>query len=72
MGAATQVTLFELTVDGSGSAVAGCFREALDVEGGGRMAGSNIVVVNGDGTACLIFGDGFEDGTTAAWSDTVP
>ena len=71
-GATAVVTLTELTVDGSHPAVAGCFGEAVDVGGGARMVGSNIVVVNGDGEACLIFGDGFEDGTTHGWSNTTP
>jgi hypothetical protein len=71
-GATAVVTLTELTVDGSHPAVAGCFVEAVDVENDGRMVGSNIVVVNGDGDACLLFGDGFEDGTTGAWSGTTP
>jgi len=71
-GAAAVVNLSDLTVDGSDPAVAGCFPEAVDVEGGAQMSGSNIVVINGDGDACLLFGDGFEDGTTDAWSGTTP
>jgi len=71
-GATAVVTLAELTVDGSHPAVAGCFVEAVDVGGGARMLGSNIVVVNSDGDACLLFGDGFENGTTSAWDNTVP
>ena len=31
-----------------------------------------FVVINAGGNACPLFGDGFEDGTTAAWSKTVP
>ena len=71
-GATSVVSLADLTVDGSDPAVAGCFPEAVDVEGGAQMSGSNIVVINGDGDACLLFGDGFEDGTTGAWSGTTP
>ncbi len=71
-GAASVVSLGELTVDGSHPAVAGCFFEAVAVEGGGRMVGSNIGVVNGDGYACTLFGDGFEDGTTDAWASVLP
>jgi hypothetical protein len=71
-GATSVVTLCDLTVNGSDPAVAGCFVEAIDVEGGARMVGSNIVVVNGDGDACLLFKDGFEDGTTGAWANTTP
>ena len=71
-GATSVVSLGELTVDGSHPAVAGCFVDAVAVEGGARMVGSNIVVVNGDGYACTLFGDGFEDGTTDAWASVVP
>ncbi len=71
-GAAAVVSLSDLTVDGSDPAVAGCFPEAVDVEDGAQMLGANIVVINGDGDACLLFGDGFEDGTTGAWSNTTP
>ena len=71
-GAAAVVSLGDLTVDGSDPAVAGCFAEAVDVEDGAQMLGTNIVVINGDGDACLLFGDGFEDQTTGAWSSTVP
>lgn len=71
-GASTVVTLAELTVDGSDPAVAGCFVEAVAVEEGAQMSGSNIVVLNGDGYACTLFGDGFEDGTTDAWANTAP
>ena len=71
-GETTAVTLSGFTADASTPASAGCFLEAIDVEGGARMIGSNIVAVNGDGTACLLFGDGFEDGTTNAWAVTVP
>ena len=71
-GPSTVATLSELTVDGSLPAVAGCFVEAVDVGGGARMLGSNIVVVNGDGDACLLFGDGFESGNTSAWDNVNP
>ena len=71
-GAATVVSLADLTIDGSDPTVAGCFVEAVDVSGGAQMLGSNVVVVNSDGIACLLFGDGFEDGTTGAWSATSP
>jgi hypothetical protein len=71
-GASAVVSLTELSIDGSHAAVAGCFVEAVDVGGGARMVGGNIVVVNGDGDACVLFEDGFEDGTTDAWFVTVP
>lgn len=66
-GTSAVLTLSELKVDGSDPAVAGCLVEAVGVAGGARMIGRNIVVINSDGAACTIFGDGFEDGTTDAW-----
>ena len=72
VGSSTVFSLADLQVDGSHSSVAGCFVEALDVTGGARMSGSGIVVVNGDGTACVVFRDGFESGDTAAWSTASP
>ena len=71
-GGSVVVALTELTVDGSHPAVAGCLAEAVNVVAGARMVGSNVVVINGDGDACVLFEDGFEDGTTDAWFVTVP
>lgn len=71
-GASTIVAVADLTIDGSDEAVAGCFSEALAVEDSAQMSGNNLVVINGDGTACVLFEDGFEDGTTGAWSNTSP
>lgn len=71
-GAATDLALNNLTIDASAPSAAGCFREALDVTGGAGVTSNALVVVNGDGDACLIFGDGFESGTTTAWSGTNP
>lgn len=71
-GAATVVTLANLTVDGSDPAVAGCLFVAVDAGDGARMLGMNLIVFNSVGMACLIFGDGFEDGTTNVWGATVP
>ncbi len=45
---------------------------AAGAAGGARMIGTNFVVVNSEGTACLIFGDGFESGDTGAWGNMVP
>jgi len=69
-GAATEVELRDLTIDTS--ATAACFPEALLSRGGARLGANNLAVVNDDGDACLIFGDGFEAGNTSAWSVTVP
>ena len=71
-GAATVIVLSEMTIDAAASSVAGCFPEALDVSGGAQLTSNALVVINGGGDACLIFGDGFEDGTTDAWANTIP
>lgn len=71
-GSLTSVIINELTVDGSDPLVAGCFQEAVTVEDGAQMSGINVVVINSDGAACLLFEDGFEDGTTGAWSNAAP
>lgn len=71
-GAATAIVLSEMTIDASAPSVAGCFREALDVSGGAQLTSNGLVAVNGDGDACLLFGDGFETGDTGAWGATTP
>lgn len=66
-GAATDVILGDLTVDGEG-----CFPVALDIRDGAQItSGHDVVVANTDGGECPIFSDGFERGSTAAWSSTV-
>ena len=71
-GPATTVSLNDLTIDASAPSAAGCFTEALDVTGGAGVTSNALVVVNADGDACLIFGDGFETGNTTGWSGTSP
>ena len=71
-GASTQVTLRDLAVDGSAPSVAGCFKEALVAEGGAQLSANDVVVVNSDGEACLLFRDGFESGNTSAWASVTP
>lgn len=71
-GAPTQVTLRDLTVDGSAPSVAGCFIEALVAEGGALLRANAVIVVNGDGEACLLFRDGFETGDTSVWGSVTP
>ena len=71
-GPATVVSLNALAVDAADSAVAGCWPEGVVAVEGARVEGANIVVTNATGIACLIFGDGFESGTTGGWSVTVP
>jgi hypothetical protein len=67
-GAATEVTLQDLQVDAGG-----CFSVALDVGGGAQVTSQqDVVIVNAAGGECPIFTDGFEVGTTAAWSSIVP
>jgi hypothetical protein len=71
-GAGVELILGSLKVDASAPSVAGCFPEAVDVSGGTEVTGNDLVAINGDGSACLIFGDGFEIGNTGAWATTVP
>ncbi len=71
-GGSTAVSLEDLTVDGSVSGVAGTFTEALLVEGGAELSGTNIVVLNAVIDQQPVFADGFESGDTTAWSATAP
>jgi len=67
-GASTVVAFDELTIDAGAPTAAGCFTLALDVSGGAAVTGNNLVVVNADGNACVLFADGFESGDTSAWN----
>lgn len=71
-GASIVVAARDLTIDGSAPSVAGCFREALVTDGGAQLSANDVVVINGDGDACLLFRDGFESGNTGAWSSATP
>ena len=71
-GSATVVVLENLTVDGTASGVAGTFAEALLVEDGAELSGSNIVVLNAAIDQQPVFADGFESGDTTAWSTASP
>jgi len=71
-GAGVELTLNDLKVDASAPSAAGCFPVAVEVSGGASLTSSNLVAVNADGDACLIFRDGFETGNTGAWSGTTP
>jgi hypothetical protein len=62
------VALDALAVDTSAPAQAGRYQEALLTEGGARVSGSDLVVIH----RALLFGDGFETGTTGAWSGVAP
>jgi pectin methylesterase-like acyl-CoA thioesterase len=71
-GAGVELTLDELKVDAGASSVAGCFPIAVEIDGGAALTSNNLIAVNADGDACLIFRDGFETGGTGAWSGTSP
>ena len=71
-GGSPVVTMTDIGVDASNSVVAGCYRDAVLSRDGARLVGNNLVVVNATGVACLLFGNGFENGNTAAWSATTP
>jgi hypothetical protein len=58
----------DLTVDTSGPDQRGRFQSAMWAHGGGRVTGSDLVVIH----APLLFGDGFETGGTSAWSSVQP
>jgi hypothetical protein len=62
------VALEDLKVDTSGPVQRGRFNDALWVHSGGRVTGTNLLVVHSP----LLFGDGFESGNTSAWSNTLP
>lgn len=57
-----------LRVDTEPEGLRGRFAEAFLVTGGGRVVGLDVTVVH----RALLFGDGFEIGTTAAWSGVAP
>ena len=68
-GASTTVSLHALKVDASALPVRGCFENALDVTGGGRVtAADDVLVVNTNVEDCPVFADGFEIGTTSRWT----
>lgn len=74
-GATADVTLAALTIDGTASGVAGCWREVLSVSGGAEVVtGSDVVVLQttAGGAACRLFADGFESGGVLAWSAHAP
>jgi hypothetical protein len=69
------VRLAALAVDGTGPDVAGCFAVLLDARDGAQVSASVDVAVFAtavSGPRCRIFSDGFEGGSTLAWSVSVP
>lgn len=65
---AGDVVLEALCVDTSSPALAGRFAAALEVAGGASAGGADLVVRH----RAMLFGDGFESGTTGGWSATAP
>jgi hypothetical protein len=70
-GATTVATLRDLRVEN------GCVPDAVRAAGGARIEGETLDVVRATGLPCpltadAIFADGFETGTTNAWSSTTP
>lgn len=77
IGSSTELVLQKLTIDATASSVQGCFEEALSVEEGARVTTSDIVALAtaagvGPSAFCMVFTDGFESGTTSAWSGETP
>ena len=71
-GGSTELELENLTLDASAPGVAGTWNEALNVLGGAKVNGHDLVVLNAVFDPFPIFADGFESGNTSAWSTTVP
>jgi len=74
-GGTTDVTIRALTIDGTATGVAGCWREVLSVVGEAEVTtGPDVRVLQtaSGGTACRLFADGFESGGSLAWSTGVP
>jgi pectin methylesterase-like acyl-CoA thioesterase len=72
MGGGVELRLGNLKVDAGATSSAGCFPVAVDIGDGATLTGSDLIAINADGDACLLFGDGFESGDTGAWGNTVP
>lgn len=72
-GGATDAVLDALRIDATAAAIPRCSASGLDVRGGARTSGVDLVVVRAASTApCMLFGDGFESGGSSAWSAAVP
>jgi hypothetical protein len=72
-GAATDAVLNALRIDASGANSALCDASDLDVRGGARASGIDLVVARpAPATACTLFADGFESGGSTRWSTAVP
>lgn len=62
------VALNGLSIDTSGPDLRGRFTQALLADGAARVSGLDLRTVHRP----LLFGDGFESGSTSAWSTAVP
>ena len=62
------VVLNALTITTDTALQRGRFQHALEAAAGAHVSGVDLVVVH----RALLFGDGFESGTTAGWSATTP
>ena len=73
-GGATDVVLNSLRIDATTAISSPCYASGLDVRGGAKASGFDLVVV-GKPTptaACSFFADGFEGGDSTAWSTRSP
>lgn len=74
-GATTQLALSSLAVDGTLPGVAGCAVDVVAAEAGAEIvAGPDLEVRATDASAapCRLLADGFESGSTLAWTLAAP
>lgn len=73
-GAGTDVQLTDLVVDTSLPGLAGCFAEAVEVQGGAVVDALRLEARNAIQGICTlpIFSSGFETGDASGWSSIVP
>jgi hypothetical protein len=73
-GAATVLVLDALRIEAAGASAALCSANGLDVRGGAKASGSDLVVAGAPApiAACRLFADGFETGDTTVWSAHSP
>ena len=73
-GATTDAALNALRIDATAASATLCHASGLDVRGGAKASGVDLVVVGRPTptSACAFFADGFESGDTTAWSARRP
>ena len=73
-GSATDAVLNALRVDASAAISATCYASGLDVRGGAKASGVDLVVVGRPTptAGCGFFADGFESGDLVPWSARRP